>query len=86
MLYRAVMLKSRSSIQEQLSDAVSIISNYHFPTKWLQLTDEMIEEFGTGDFNIINEVLQTAQSLFKRYRYEFSSGPGTVGGDQVYVG
>ncbi|XP_001862266.2 exportin-2 [Culex quinquefasciatus] len=68
-----LMLKSPSSIQKQLSDAVSIIGKYDFPLKWPQLMDEMIEKFGTGDFNIINGVLQTAHSLFKRYRYEFKS-------------
>lgn len=26
-----------------------------------------------GDFNIINGVMHTAHSLFKRYRYEFKS-------------
>lgn len=27
----------------------------------------------SGDFHIINGVLQTAHSLFKKYRYEFKS-------------
>ena len=68
-----LMLKSPFSIQKQLSDAVSIIGKYDFPIKWPQLIDEMIEKFATGDFNVINGVLQTAHSLFKRYRYEFKS-------------
>nr|XP_040231839.2 exportin-2 [Anopheles coluzzii] len=68
-----MMLKSPAAIQKQLSDAVSIIGKYDFPTKWPELMDEMIEKFATGDFHIINGVLQTAHSLFKRYRYEFKS-------------
>jgi exportin-2 (importin alpha re-exporter) len=68
-----LMLKSPNAIQKQLSDAVSIIGKYDFPLKWPQLIDEMIEKFATGDFNIINGVLQTAHSLFKRYRFEFKS-------------
>lgn len=67
------MLKSTPSIQKQLSDAVSIIGKYDFPEKWPQLIDEMVEKFGSGDFHIINGVLQTAHSIFKRYRYEFKS-------------
>lgn len=69
----ALMLKSPTALQKQLSDAVSIIGKYDFPKKWPQLIDEMVEKFTTGDFNVINGVLQTAHSLFKRYRFEFKS-------------
>lgn len=69
----ALMLKAPSSIQKQLSDAVSIIGKHDFPKKWPQLIDEMVEKFSTGDFHVINGILQTAHSLFKRYRYEFKS-------------
>lgn len=68
-----LMLKSSPAIQKQLSDAVSIIGKYDFPAKWPQLIGEMVEKFGTGDFHIINGILQTAHSIFKRYRYEFKS-------------
>lgn len=67
------MLKSSPAIQKQLSDAVSIIGKYDFPEKWPQLIDEMVDKFKSGDFHIINGVLQTAHSIFKRYRYEFKS-------------
>lgn len=68
-----MMLKSSPAIQKQLSDAVSIIGKYDFPAKWPQLINEMVEKFATGDFNVINGVLQTAHSIFKRYRFEFKS-------------
>ncbi|XP_055703907.1 exportin-2 [Phlebotomus papatasi] len=68
-----LMLKSPTATQKQLSDAVSIIGKYDFPDKWPQLIDEMVEKFATGDFNVINGILQTGHSLFKRYRYEFKS-------------
>ncbi|XP_067624809.1 exportin-2 [Eurosta solidaginis] len=68
-----LMLRSPTALQKQLSDAVSIIGKHDFPKKWPQLIDEMVEKFATGDFNVINGVLQTAHSLFKRYRYEFKS-------------
>lgn len=68
-----LMLKSPTSVQKQLSDAISIIGKHDFPKKWPELIGEMVDKFGTGDFNVINGVLQTAHSLFKRYRFEFKS-------------
>lgn len=68
-----LMLASTPAIQKQLSDAVSIIGKYDFPAKWPQLMDEMVAKFGTGDFAVINGVLQTAHSIFKRYRFEYKS-------------
>ncbi|XP_054162463.1 exportin-2-like [Oppia nitens] len=70
-----LMLKSPEQIQRQLSDAVSIIGREDFPDKWPNLLDDMITRMGGNEpnFNIINGVLQTAHSLFKRYRHEFRS-------------
>lgn len=69
----ALMLRSPEQIQRQMSDAVSIIGREDFPERWPNLLQEMINHFKTGEFHIINGVLQTAHSLFKRYRYEFKS-------------
>lgn len=68
-----LMLHSPDSIQKQLSDAVSIIGKHDFPDNWPELIDQMVEKFNTGNFHVINGVLHTAHSLFKRYRYEFKS-------------
>lgn len=68
-----LMLHSPDSIQKQLSDAVSIIGKYDFPDKWPELIDQMVEKFNTGDFHVINGVLHTAHSLFRKYRYEYKS-------------
>lgn len=51
----------------QLSDAISIIGREDFPQKWPDLLTEMVTRFQSGDFHIINGVLRTAHSLFKRY-------------------
>ncbi|XP_050552238.1 LOW QUALITY PROTEIN: exportin-2 [Spodoptera frugiperda] len=69
----SLMLKSPEAIQRQFSDAVSIIGKCDFPENWPSLIPEMVEKFNTGDFHVINGVLRTAHSLFKRYRYEFKS-------------
>ncbi|XP_050295241.1 exportin-2 [Anthonomus grandis grandis] len=68
-----LMLTSPESIQKQLSDAISIIGKTDFPTKWPELITQMVEKFATGDFNVINGILRTGHSLFKKYRYEFKS-------------
>ncbi|XP_053618509.1 exportin-2 [Plodia interpunctella] len=69
----SLMLKAPEAIQRQFSDAVSIIGKSDFPDKWPGLIPEMVEKFSTGDFHVINGILRTAHSLFKRYRYEFKS-------------
>lgn len=69
----SIMLTSTPAIQKQLSAAIAIIGKYDFPTKWKSLIPEMVGKFASGDFGIINGVLQTAHSIFKRYRYEFKS-------------
>ena len=33
----------------------------------------MVQQFGTGDFGVINGVLQTAHPLFRRYKHEMQS-------------
>ncbi|KAK7791230.1 hypothetical protein R5R35_001387 [Gryllus longicercus] len=68
-----LMLSSPEAIQKQLSESVSIIGKHDFPNKWPDLLSQMVEKFATGDFHIINGVLHTAHSLFKRYRFEFKS-------------
>ncbi|KAK9747097.1 Importin-beta N-terminal domain [Popillia japonica] len=68
-----LMLSSPEAIQKQLSDAISIIGKTDFPLKWPELITQMVEHFTTGDFNVINGILRTAHSLFKKYRYEFKS-------------
>ncbi|KTF91104.1 hypothetical protein cypCar_00019513 [Cyprinus carpio] len=68
-----LMLTSPEQIQKQLSDAISILGREDFPQKWPDLLTEMVNRFQSGDFHIINGVLRTAHSLFKRYRHEFKS-------------
>jgi len=63
-------LKSDEQYQKVLSEAVTIIGKYDFPSKWENLFDQLIGYFGTGDFHIINGVLRTIHSITKRYRYE----------------
>jgi len=50
----------------QLSDAIGYIGHEDFPGKWPDLIPELVAKFQTGDFHVINGVLHTAHSLFKR--------------------
>lgn len=68
-----LMLTSPEQIQRQLSDAISLISVEDFPDKWPDLLVGMVERMKSGNFHIINGVLRTAHSIFKRYRHEFQS-------------
>jgi exportin-2 (importin alpha re-exporter) len=65
--------KSPESVQHQLSDAASVIGREDFPRKWPDLIGEMVTKFATGNMHVINGVLHTAHSIFKRCRYEFES-------------
>ena len=53
----------------QLSDAIALIGAEDFPEKWTNLLSGMVEQFKTKNFHIINGVLQTAHSLFKRWQF-----------------
>ena len=50
----------------QLSDAIGYIGYEDFPEKWPNLIPELVEKFQSGDFHVINGVLHTSHSLFKR--------------------
>ena len=71
------MTRSPEHIQEQLSDAITVIGQCDFPDRWTTLLDTMIKQFQqqstTNSFQSINGVLKTAHSLFERYRYEQKS-------------
>jgi len=68
-----LMLTSPEQIQRQLSDSISLISVEDFPDKWPDLLTGLVERMKSGNFHVINGVLRTAHSIFKRYRHEFQS-------------
>ena len=67
------MLSSPVPVQKQLSQAIAIIGQQDFPAQWPNLVNDMVAKFQTGDFHIINGVLQTAFSIFEKYSVEFKS-------------
>ena len=69
-----LMTRSPEHIQQQLSDAITVIGKCDFPDQWTTLLDTMVRQFQQpstqNSFQSINGVLKTAHSLFERYRYE----------------
>jgi hypothetical protein len=46
---------------------VSLIGRSDFPEKWPELLPNLVAKLSTDNFDVINGVMQTANSLFKRY-------------------
>jgi hypothetical protein len=46
---------------------VSLIGRSDFPDKWPELLPNLVAKLSTDNFDVINGVMQTANSLFKRY-------------------
>lgn len=72
-----LMTRSPEHIQQQLSEAITVIGKCDFPEQWPTLLDTMVRQFQQHStqnfFQSINGVLKTAHSLFERYRYEHTS-------------
>ncbi|CAM6025473.1 unnamed protein product [Sphagnum balticum] len=69
-----LMLSTPPKIQSQLSEALSIMSQHDFPSKWQTLLPELVVSLRSAtDYNIINGILQTSNSIFKRFRYQYKS-------------
>ncbi|RGB41994.1 exportin-2-like protein [Rhizophagus diaphanus] len=70
-----ILISVPSNIQLQLSEAVSLIAENDFPDQWPHLISQLTSKFSSGDFARNNAVLQTAHSIFKRYKSEFRTDP-----------
>ena len=68
-----VMTTCNVKIQKQFGEAVAIIGKEDFPQKWQNLMSEMISRLNSENFVVVNGILLTANSLFRRYRFEMKS-------------
>ncbi|KAF9962476.1 importin-alpha export receptor [Mortierella alpina] len=59
---------SEAKIQLQLSDAVTQIADSDFPQKWQGLVPELVSKLNPNDYVTNNGLLQTAHSIFQRWR------------------
>lgn len=56
-------------IQSQCSESISLIASHDFPQKWDNLLPDLISRFTNPNWDVVNGVLLTANSIFKRFRY-----------------
>ncbi|CAI2184350.1 8284_t:CDS:10 [Funneliformis geosporum] len=70
-----ILISVPSNIQIQLSEAVTLIAENDFPKQWPTLITQLTSKFSPEDFVRNNSVLQTAHSIFKRYKSEFRTDP-----------
>ena len=68
-----LMISTPSSIQTQLGEAISIIADSDFWTRWETLTDDLVKRLSKTDFKVNNGVLEVAHSIFRRWRPLFRS-------------
>ncbi|BFZ55152.1 importin-alpha export receptor [Savitreella phatthalungensis] len=67
------MTKMPPSLQIQVGEAVTTIASTDFPAKWEGLIDDLVRHINPNDTAATNAVLQTAHSIFKRWRAQFRS-------------
>eukprot|EP01087_Luapelamoeba_hula_P019082 TRINITY_DN6277_c0_g1_i1.p1 TRINITY_DN6277_c0_g1~~TRINITY_DN6277_c0_g1_i1.p1 ORF type:complete len:1049 (+),score=219.24 TRINITY_DN6277_c0_g1_i1:42-3149(+) len=70
-----LMLNVEPAIMKQLSEALALISASDFPAKWNTLLPSLVTKFSTPDFRVINGVLETVNTIFRKYRHEYKSEP-----------
>ncbi|KAJ4491703.1 CAS/CSE protein [Lentinula lateritia] len=56
------------SIRAQIAEAVSLIAELDFPTRWENLIDQLVASLSPTDYNINIGVLQTGHSIFRHWR------------------
>ncbi|XP_054780699.1 exportin-2 [Prosopis cineraria] len=72
-----LMLSATPKIQSQLSEALAVIGKHDFPKSWPALLPELISNLQkasqTSDYASINGILGTANSIFKKFRYQYKT-------------
>ena len=56
-------------LQSQCSESIALIASTDFPSRWDNLLTDLIAKFGDGNWDVVNGVLLTANSILKRFRY-----------------
>uniref|UniRef100_A0A2P2JD21 Uncharacterized protein MANES_01G245400 n=1 Tax=Rhizophora mucronata TaxID=61149 RepID=A0A2P2JD21_RHIMU len=73
----SLMLNSSPRIQSQLSESLSLIGKYDFPESWPKLLPELVSNLQaaaqSNNYASINGILGTANSIFKKFRYQYKT-------------
>ncbi|KAI8332444.1 Cse1-domain-containing protein [Chlamydoabsidia padenii] len=68
-----LMISVPERTQLQISDALSIMAAEDFPQNWESLMPELTSKLSDTDYKTNNGILQTAHSIFKKWRSQFRS-------------
>ncbi|VDO97375.1 unnamed protein product [Soboliphyme baturini] len=68
-----LMIIAAPNIKRQVAEALAVIGKSDFPDRWPCLVGDFVSYLTSGDFDVIQSVLQTAHSLFKHYRSDAKS-------------
>ena len=68
-----LMLSTPPVVRAQLSEALAVISRHDFPARWPSLLPDLIHKLQQGGRGVLHGVLETANSIFKRYRDQYMS-------------
>ncbi|SCZ88440.1 BZ3500_MvSof-1268-A1-R1_Chr2-1g04412 [Microbotryum saponariae] len=66
-----ISLANAPALQVQIGEAIAIMAEADFPDRWENLIDQLVQSLTPNDFVVNNAVLQTAHSIFRRWRSEF---------------
>ena len=66
-----LMLDAPDRVKAQISEALTLISEHDFPERWPGLLPSIIEKLSSNDLKQLNGVLNTIDSIFKRYRGQY---------------
>ncbi|XWS76864.1 hypothetical protein CRYUN_Cryun01aG0214600 [Craigia yunnanensis] len=73
----SLMLSSSPRTQSQLSEALAVIGKHDFPKSWPTLLPELVSNLQkaaqSADYASINGILGTANSIFKKFRYQYKT-------------
>ncbi|GAA5967687.1 hypothetical protein JCM11641_005736 [Rhodosporidiobolus odoratus] len=66
-----IPLSGEPALQVQIGEAIAIMAEADFPDQWNNLVDQLTSQLTPDNFVVNNAVLQTAHSIFRRWRSEF---------------
>ncbi|KAI8101811.1 hypothetical protein M9434_006876 [Picochlorum sp. BPE23] len=66
-----LMLNAPDKVRAQISEALTIISEFDFPERWPSLLPSIKDRLESSDLKQLNGVLTTTDSIFKRFRGQY---------------
>ncbi|KAF8583471.1 Cse1-domain-containing protein [Ramaria rubella] len=64
----ALSTPTDKSLRAQIAESVSVVAEHDFPQKWPELIDQLVASLSTIDYAVSLGVLETAHSIFSRWR------------------